>query len=289
MDVQSRMFRLAGFEDLRRLPMERARWRAEVNALLAAAAGSVAAVDWAASAWAGAGPGQVALSAGAVALALSLWRQRELEGLRRRVLRLAPELDRAELEELERRTRSHPPLHALATARLAAWELSRGDVERAYRLLGGLSARGWGEVSLGQRGRATIAARLAVLEALGGSPEDADRWTAVVESRGGPTAALVPRLVSLIRGGEAARAVAHVEAHFADAKRRCTAVELEPVRVLWAFALANLDRPTYRTGRPPRVHDILAGARPLDPHRLRWLTARWPELREFVERHGLAD
>jgi hypothetical protein len=289
MEVLKSIVRPAGFEDLRRLPMERGRWRAELNALWAIAVASVAGADWAATAWAGAEPGQTALSAATAALALALWRHRGLAGLRSRVLHAGPDAERASLELLERRARSHPPVHALAAARLAEWELAHGDLDRAFRLLGGLSARGWGDVSLGPVGRATIPTRLAVREALRGSHEAAERWISVVEARGGPCAALVPRIVSMLRRGEVARAVAYVEARFDEAERRLTAAELKPARVLWAFALTNLDRPTYREGRSPRVHDILAGARPLAPAQLRWLTAQWPELRAFVERHGLTD
>lgn len=274
-------------DDFRRLPKPRRRWQAERNALFAGSVLTLVAGDCAAGVLADTRPGQVVLGALVVGVTLALRRQNAWLTLRDRILTLDATSSRDDLARLLALAEPHPPLQALASVRLAEWELTRGHTEQALRRFRELEARGWGEVSLDARQKAHIPGRLALLEALGECPERAPAWISVAERQGGRHAARMAQTVSWLRTGQAARAAAYLERRCEEAKDRYAPDEIALLWVLWAFALTRVENATYRRTESPRMQALVCAARPLAPVPLRWMSAHWPELREFAEAHKL--
>jgi len=273
-----------GFEDLRYLPMQRARWRAR-RAVFAlgvalASAGALAALR-SPTASDAAGPLLI------VALIAYLARVQRTRGV---LLRLALSPHRSvgdgvgAVEELLGRARSNASLHARVVAVLADLELGRGERPRGLRLFYGLHARGWTPTRLlegrsegagGLVGRA--AATMATLEAIEGLASEAESVLEPLRARGLEGPALTLDAVLRLRRGDFRGAAGALAPAVAEPRTRGRDVELH--RLLYSYACHRVGEAPYRLAASS---DEPSG--PSGPSRAPWLAEHWPPLRAFVGR-----
>lgn len=181
-------------------------------------------------------------------------------------------------ESLMQRFRWRVPLASLARTNLAIVNMRRGRLEEAMQ---GLQAA----VDWMRFEQAIALYNLAICHGIRGDIAAARACLADLRkrSRGAETAVVgVAEAVVACRSGDAAQLVRDLAQHW-DAIE-ATGVELvtRPLRVLRAFAMD-----TVGNGRSEDVAAVLAPIAGAPVGEFAWLARDWPEMRRFLERHGL--
>jgi len=232
-----------------------------------------------------------------------------LRSRRRRIVRLlcdhdeglallaAGDLERAGalFEDLCQRARSMPPLHSLFLHHRGLVELLSGRHDRAKGMFLAVLTAGWLSTwtsTLANHHVRTLAA-LAMCEVLRGDLEAAIEWREQASSRTTParrgSLLLVDALIAA-RRDSLERLVAVIDAGWERAENLLTASQLRVLRLLKAFALERTNRGRYRgSSSDAEIREALNGTRPFRAGEFDYLTPRWPELRDFLERHGFVD
>jgi hypothetical protein len=168
--------------------------------------------------------------------------------------------------------------------------LQSGDLDRAESSLVLADRRGW--LGIHQDARLQAAIAQAQVLALAGRSEASRTWLAEAKQRRDRLAAplihrselLVAEMMLLVREGNFAAAI---ELHDASAAELERTEPVHRLRVWWAlaaYATWHLADPRSEAAAEP----LLRKARTSEPHDLAHLVVRWPELRAFLETHGVA-
>ena len=190
------------------------------------------------------------------------------------------------------RARRMPALHSLFVYNRGVTYLERGDPDRAVGLLSAVVHAGW----IGPRGALSVyypnlLGRLAMAEALRGRLEEASAWRArshaATSSAKQGSLLLVDAVVEARH--EAFSSLAElVEDGWSRAENLLTTRQLRAVRVLQAFALEHSAAPEYRAhSREADFRRALESARDAGRGEFDFLAVKWPQLRQFLDRHSL--
>lgn len=208
----------------------------------------------------------------------------------------AGEYDRAAavFDPLCRRSRRTPTLHSLFVYNRSVLALETGRLESAVEGLRAVVEAGW----IRERGTLAIyypalLGKLALGEALLGQLTAAETWQrrahrACIPAKSG-SLLLVDAVIAARRGNHDAL-LEHIQTEWTRAENMMTIQQLRTVRLLEAFALAQLQGGEYR--RPSRDDELLralARAREAPVGSYDYLATAWPAMREFLEHHGLAN
>jgi hypothetical protein len=94
---------------------------------------------------------------------------------------------------------------------------------------------------------------------------------------------LVPAdAIVAVRSGDPDRAVEIIERGWSHAEGVLNGPQLRALHLIDAFACALANH------EASDVQQAIAGARPFRPGEYRALASQWPELRDFIEKHGLS-
>lgn len=226
-------------------------------------------------------------------------RRRRIRGLLRDhdeglALLAAGELERARevFEGLCRRGRSMPSLHSLFVYYRGVVALHRGQHEDARGMFlavldaGWLSS--WASMLTTHHPRALLS--LATCEVLRGDVDAAAAWRARAHAKMSPARRpgllLIDALIGA-RRGDHGDVVRRIDAELARAENLLSASQLRALRLVKAFALERLAAGRYRDdARDQEIRQALDGSRPFRPGEFDYLATRWPELAEFLSRHG---
>lgn len=222
----------------------------------------------------------VATSAGQ---SLSSWRFRSFAAANQRATDLMASGDSAAAAEAFRRI-ARAPLAPVGVARLnlGLALLRLGD------LRGALEALATAERSRLKILRPTIAALIALCDALLGELDLAERWIAEARQRSmsSPLATrvhLAAEAIVRLRRGDAPGAARLLDETWGEIER-CTAADLvRAFRIVRAFT-AEAAGGVSATQAP----DLLAGARPFRTGEYTWIAVAWPEMARYLAAKGFA-
>jgi len=239
---------------------------------------------------------QLLVLAGAIAFAIHRRRAWYRSVALRRDIQLALASDDiGEATRLGRRLLEEMPGRSLAHTVAVAWwggiELRRGRPEQAVEVM--KRALGTGRFG-GRTGRILEAWRLnaslslahAVLGDLDAAQSQLDAADAQVgdRARGG---LFTVRAYLLARRGDAQEVVELFDAQWRSAEPQLSISGARAARMLEAFALEQTPGPEYRSGSGERLDKAIDRAREAPPGAYAYMAVHWPELRDFLERHGL--
>lgn len=150
-----------------------------------------------------------------------------------------------------------------------------GSTERARNLKWGLpAAHRW------------LPNLIATCAAVLGDTASARAWLEEGRKRLGdtpPMYALLPEVILLCREGHFAVAVKTLDSRWGEADAS-GGRDVRRLKLLRAFALDAQDASAHAAA----INDALAATQPVRPGDFEMLTARWPELRAFMDRRGLS-
>lgn len=185
------------------------------------------------------------------------------------------------LDELAARYRWPGTVVVMIAFNRASGAARRGDFARAIALY----ERAFPRVIWNRRQiRHAIAVEVAWCHSLAGDLAAAERWLTTAAGLAKDEGAVSPLLVETVvalRRGKAEETAARLAERWPELERTLVGVVLRPLRVLWAFALAQLG---------PRgagqVEAVLAPIRPLRPGEMESYRKAWPEMALFLDAHG---
>ncbi|RKH20642.1 hypothetical protein D7X74_03420 [Corallococcus sp. CA047B] len=187
-------------------------------------------------------------------------------------------------EEAARRS-TQGAQRAVSVAMMGQCQLALGDAARALELFGSV------ERSRNLRGSVPVIHRwmpnmIATARFAQGDLTSARAWLEEGRKRNGglpPMYALLPEVALLCREGNPAGAVAALDARAGEADA-LGGRDIRHLKLIRAFALDALDPATHAAA----IDAALASLQPARPGDFEVLVARWPELRDFMERRGIA-
>lgn len=188
-------------------------------------------------------------------------------------------------DENARRFRWYGTWHAASVFNLALCRMRQGRLDEARGLFSS-TMQAFGAKSIAQ---VPAAARFhaATCAALQGDLHDADALVVEGEKLLGKERSrleLLAKSVVLCRRGHPDEARALLEQHWREGEAALLADVMRALRLVRAYA-------TLRGSRTPdderTAADLLAGARPFRAGDYDWLGVSWPEMRAFLEEHGL--
>jgi predicted negative regulator of RcsB-dependent stress response len=177
----------------------------------------------------------------------------------------------------------------LAHYNLALARVLRGDLAGAETSLA--TVERWAGLAYGSNLRVLAAIDLARVHALQGHVDLARRWLGVAQRRfpkdifgeEGWTALPLAEALVLLREGKPREAIALFEQHAAELE---TTVPYDTMRQWWALvAFARWQDAGPRD--QGAIDVLLRRLHPMPPHALAPLVVAWPELRGFLETHGV--
>jgi hypothetical protein len=166
--------------------------------------------------------------------------------------------------------------------------IRQGQLELAIELLSDIDRRG-GVLNLD----GAIAGALALAHALAGHVEAGTAWLAETRRRYGRYSAagirvpafayVLAEAVVELRAGQAETVRKRLENDWTQLENTVTGNILRPMRVLRAFALAQIGGPREAA----IVDSMLAALRGTSTRDIEYLAAEWPEMHTFMASHGL--
>jgi hypothetical protein len=185
-----------------------------------------------------------------------------------------------------------PHVHSLFVYNRGVVHLERGELDRAVGLLSAVVHAGW----IAPRGALAVyypnvLARLAMAEALRGHEDLADSWRirahAVISVPKRGMLLLVDAIVEA-RHERHARVIELVDDGWMRAENLLNAKQLRAIRLIEAYCLERAGGTDYRAeARSADLHRALDAARRGRAGEFDFLAVAWPELRQFMARHGL--
>jgi hypothetical protein len=184
------------------------------------------------------------------------------------------------------------PYQLLAIATWGLVELRRGLPESAAAILRRVAED---SVTWGRIGRLMdmwwVGGAYALAEAVAGDVKIARRWVdrALADAPPSMRGTLLPtRVYILCRAGAWTDALDTVDGELRSAEAQLKPFALRQVRMLEAFAHEHAGE-SYRADHADRSRRALEHAREANRGAFDHLAVRWPELRQFLQRHHLAD
>jgi hypothetical protein len=168
--------------------------------------------------------------------------------------------------------RSVPPIHCILLVQRAQLFLREGDAQRSFALLDAVRASRWLDDARLAQGGASLASALAMTELARGNLDDAERWQREAHARikKADEIQLLP-LDALMdaRRGRLAEAATRIDEAWDAAAESLAPRAVDLLRLVRAF-----------------VADASGESRDAGDADAAYLTAKWPELRAFVERRA---
>jgi hypothetical protein len=226
-----------------------------------------------------------------------LWRERRTQAFMREGFDIAAQLEAGELAAAEQRLEAmcrtlsrSSPYHPLIVFNRGIAFLRAGRPDRAIALFAAVLESGRFEnpkTSFHAFYPALLSA-IAIACAIKGDVAEAERWQGLAHDQAGSARAgalvLMETYIGL-RCGRYAVVVKDAEANWAKAEACLLGTQMQALRVLCAFGLANINQESVHD---ERIRQFLAGARPCRPGQFDYLAIHWPEFRAFLVEHGFA-